>query len=135
MVKLSLNHGYKAVLFFLGGGGGGGGGRVGREGRVCLLVERSNLAYNKPEELHSTFLKLSRDCYQKIDILRNWLHLLAERPNLAIIKLEVLQSIFSKWSRDWYLNVNILQTWLHKFCPNLIWAIDIKAVYWSKDRI
>ena len=87
----------------------------------CLLVERSNWAYIKPEVLQSTFWKLSRHWYQKISILKDWLYdfcpnlivtidikqclfkgrLLIERSNLAIVKLKVLQSTFLKWSREW----------------------------------
>ena len=72
------------------------------------------------EALQSTFLKMSRDGYQIVKILKKWLHnfcpnliltidikkflledrLLVKKSNLSNIKLEVLQSAFLKLSRD-----------------------------------
>ena len=91
--KFDLNHRHKGVLFF-----------------ELFISRRSGMTCGKLKVLQSILLKWSRDWYQKIDILKKWLHnfcanliwtidlkefvfygsLLIERSNLANINVKWL---------------------------------------------
>ena len=90
------------------------------------------------ESIQSTFLKCSRDWYQKVNISKNWFHNFSSNLLwtidikesfissclLVYIKPEVLQSTFLKLSRYLCQKIDILKNRLHNFCSNLIWTMN-----------